>query len=130
MFGLNSWLLGGVAAAFIATAAWGGWQAWDAAEERAGRIAAEGKAAQLQADLNTAVAGNRQLSATIDDMEKQATVNDRLVADLQKQLNSSHESTLAMAQRIAALRKDNPDVQDFLNLPLPDALLGVYNGGR
>lgn len=125
MFGLNPYLIGGVAAAFIALGATAGWYAWDAADERADRIAAEAESARLRGQLQQAVAVNKENVAALDEIKAQQKKAEEIATKLAEELQVSTDSQLALATKLAALRND-PDAKSFLDAPLPDAILRLY----
>ncbi len=122
MFGLNGYLIGGVAAGFILLAATAGWYAWDAASERADRIAAEAVAAQAQAALAIAVSVNEANQKTIGELRQRAALADKAVADLVEQLSSLQEIAEAKENELEELRKGDTEVDEYLNRPVPPGL--------
>lgn len=94
---------------------------------RGDAIEAEALAASRKVQLDIALQVNADNEKALSALEAKAERNDALAAELQDELNASNASTLALAQRIAALRSGNSDVQSFFDQLIPDAVLGLYN---
>ncbi|TIW23772.1 MAG: hypothetical protein E5V63_24225 [Mesorhizobium sp.] len=78
-------------------------------------------------DRDLAVTTNRNNEAARLKAEADAAKADKLVSDLQDQIDTANQSTLDMATRLSDLRAHNATVNDFLSTPIPDDILRLYD---
>lgn len=94
---------------------------------RGDAIGARAEAARINGELNKAVTANAEAEAAYRELQKQADLDAKLVAELQDDLNAANASTLALATKVAELKSGNPDVKSFLDMPVPAALRELYD---
>lgn len=109
-------------AVLIAFLAIGGY----AYKKRGDAIAAEAETARVTSQLAIAVAANEENKKAVAELQAQRAKDDTAAAELQDSLDAANNSALLLAQKIAALRNGDPDVDTFLDTPIPPAYLGVY----
>ncbi len=81
-------------------------------------------------DRDTAVTANKNNEAARLKAEADRAAADKLVSDLQDQIDAANQSTLDLANKITDLRTHNATVNDFLNLAIPDDILRVYDQSK
>lgn len=98
-----------------------------AAVYRGNAIAAEAKAARVQASLDTALDANKVSAATIDRMQKQDAANDKIAADLAQKLADANAALIETTTARADLKGKDETVRSYLDTPVPDALRRLYD---
>ncbi len=78
-------------------------------------------------DRDLAVTTNRNNEAARLKAEADAARADRLVSELQDQIDTANQSTLDVATRLSELRANNAKVNDYLGTPIPDDILRLYD---
>jgi hypothetical protein len=81
-------------------------------------------------DRDLAVATNKNNEAARLKAEADAARADKLVSELQDQIDTANQSTLDMATKLSDLRAHNATVNDFLNTPIPADLLSLYDESK
>jgi hypothetical protein len=122
----NPYIIGAAVIAYLAIGGYGLYQRSEAAQERVERVAAQAEAARISTLLDEAVRVNKRNAAVLAEMERQSMRDAALAASLQNQLQVSTDSQLALAQRLAAIKAGNPDVQKMLDSRIPDDVLRLY----
>lgn len=77
-------------------------------------------------DRDAAVAVNKANEAVMAKLQADKEAADKLAADLADETDRANQSALNAARTLADLRAKNVEVDAFLKLPLPAAMLGMY----
>jgi LysB family phage lysis regulatory protein len=77
-------------------------------------------------DRDMAVTVNKNNEAARLTAEADAAKADKLVSELQDQIDTANQSTLDMATKLSELRANNAKVNNFLSTPIPDDILRLY----
>ena len=100
-----------------------GWLAW---HERSAVARADG----LKTQLDTALDANKQLGATLDQVQKDRAEDQRQVQELSDQLEQIRNKQQATKSSVAKVVKDaSPSDQDLLSRKLPAAVLRLLPSG-
>lgn len=85
-------------------------------------------AAQQAAErsLATALEVNADNEKQMTALENARSAADKLAAELADEVAAANQNTIEQAMTITKLRAANADVDNFLKLPVPPALRGVY----
>lgn len=78
-------------------------------------------------DRDTAVAVNKHNDEVMAVMAADKAKTDKLAADLAEEIDAANNSTLALAKKLADLRTKDAEVDNFLKLPVPAAVRGMYD---
>lgn len=125
--GLSPYVLGALALAFVGMAGAIGWYAWDAAAERAERVAAQAQAARFKSERDTAIALNTAKDIEIARLTRQAEINNDIMADLHQSMLELSASVAKQQADLAEAERNDPTLTEWLNLPLPDSYRRLHN---
>lgn len=78
-------------------------------------------------DRDAAVEVNRQNDMVVAAEHADKERSDKLAADLADELDRANQSALDMATTLSELRSKDATVDDYLKLPVPDALRRLYD---
>jgi hypothetical protein len=81
-------------------------------------------------DRDLAVTTNKNNEAARLKAEADAARSDKLVSELQDQIDTANQSTLDVATKLSDLRAHNATVNDFLSTPIPADLLSLYDESK
>ncbi|TIW97791.1 hypothetical protein [Mesorhizobium sp.] len=98
-----------------------------AAWYRGSAIAAEAETARVQAAFDQVVETNKQNAETIDRMQKQDAINDKISADLMQTLAAANTALTEKTTARADLKGNNETVRSYLDTPVPDDLRRLYD---
>lgn len=112
---MRLYLILGVVLAFTALAGVAAWYGWDAAAARA-------EAAQARADLETALASNRALEATVGRLRASEAANDKLMAEMADTLERISNEVAELDDDVYGLKETDDEVRDYLANPVPLSL--------
>ncbi|TIV59982.1 hypothetical protein [Mesorhizobium sp.] len=98
-----------------------------AAWYRGDAIAAKAETARVQANLDKAVEANKVSADTIDRMQKQDALNDKISAELMQKLAAANTALTEKTTARADLKGSNETVRSYLDTPVPDDLRRLYD---
>ncbi|RWF64948.1 hypothetical protein [Mesorhizobium sp.] len=98
-----------------------------AAWYRGDAIAAKAETARVQANLDKAVEANKVSADTIDRMQKQDALNDKISAELMQKLAAANTALTEKTTARADLKGSNETVRSYLDTPVPDDLRRLYH---
>lgn len=87
--------------------------------QRAKLDAAEAERANLQTQIDGALATNKLQAESIDRLSRQRAIDERFVSLMNEQLNAIRTETETAATKLTELERTNPDVKGFLDTPVP-----------
>lgn len=87
--------------------------------QRAKLDAAEAERANLQTQIDGALATNKLQAESIDRLSRQRAIDERFVSLMNAQLDAIRTETETTATKLTELERTNPDVKSFLDTPLP-----------
>lgn len=94
---------------------------------RSEAISAEATAAKAKADLATAVAANKQAAETIDALQEQARLDNRLAASVLEQMQAIRDGLADQNTKLDNLEQADAPSHDYLSTPVPAATCGLYH---
>lgn len=89
---------------------------------RGDAMSASARAAAAESALATAAEVNRQNVAALKEMERRQAMADATTAALASKLAALREENQTAAEEIEELKRNDKTVDDFLRMPVPDAL--------
>ncbi|MBZ9820174.1 hypothetical protein [Mesorhizobium sp. CA4] len=98
-----------------------------AAWYRGDAIEAKAETARVQANLDKAVEANKVSADTIDRMQKQDALNDKISAELMQKLAAANTALTEKTTARADLKGSNETVRSYLDTPVPDDLRRLYD---
>ncbi|TJW86296.1 MAG: hypothetical protein E5V92_14400 [Mesorhizobium sp.] len=97
-----------------------------AAWYRGNAIAAEAETARVQANLDKAVDANKVSADTIDRMQKQDALNDKISAELMQKLAAANTALTEKTTARADLKGKDETARSYLDTPVPDSVRKLY----
>lgn len=117
---LRLYLALGVLVAFLGLAAYALWQRGEA-------ISARAEQARAQAALGEAIEANRAHQAAIERLTAVNERTDRILADISYKLAGIRDTAAETQASIAELERNDEDVREYLDRPIPESLQRVLN---
>jgi chromosome segregation ATPase len=94
---------------------------------RAEFLKAEGRTAQVQAELNVALDANKANAAAIARLKAENEANDILITAMSEQIEKANTQLAEANAAIKELRDKDESVRSYLSQPIPDALKRLLN---
>lgn len=89
-------------------------------------ISADARNQVLQIELSDAISANQKAQKAIEDLKKQSEIDGKLAADLAEKNRELVDALAEKDAELAELEKNDESVRDFLAIPVPPAVSGMY----
>ena len=116
MFGLNGYLVGGVAAVFLAVASLAGFQTW--------------RISSMQAEVAQAETARDKAQTKLEAANERSELVDEVQTELDKQRRIVREQYREQQQTLDDIRSTNDEVADYLSRSVPADLRRMHEQDR